>query len=53
VIAFDLPLGHGVIGPGADMPYIMILEVVFKLCRDEAGPVVYQEGIKKESQSDT
>jgi hypothetical protein len=46
VIAFDLPLGHGVIGPGADMPDIVIFEVVFKLCRDEAGPVVYREGKK-------
>ena len=29
VIAFDLPLGHWVIGPGADMPDIVIFELVF------------------------
>ena len=44
MIAFDLSLGHGVIGLGADMPDIVIFEVVFELLRDEARPVVYREG---------
>lgn len=43
MIVFDLALGHGVIGPGADMPDIVIFEVVFQFMRDEAWPVVREQ----------
>ena len=47
VIALYLPLGHGMIGPCADVPDLLFFQVTFQLPGDIARAVVYRERIKR------